>query len=72
MKDKMQNVTATWDIELNCSCPKCDQCFDLLCYPDFSDGWKNLEVCENGTDRSKGIEVVCPKCRHEFTVDCEY
>ena len=67
----MQNVTATWTIELNCTCPKCDKWVDLLDYSDFWDG-RNLEIAENGTERSKGVEVLCPECSYEFTVDCEY
>lgn len=67
----MENVTATWTVELNCDCPGCGEHVDLLDYPDFWDG-RQLEVPEHGTERSKNVEVVCPECSHEFTVDCEY
>jgi uncharacterized protein (DUF983 family) len=67
----MTNVTAIWTVELNCTCPACNELVDLLDYPDFWDGRK-LDIAENGTDRSRGVEVLCPECDHEFTVDCEY
>lgn len=67
----MGNVTATWTVELHCNCPKCGEWVDLLEAPDFWDG-RQLDVPEHGTERSKGVEVICPKCDHEFIVDCEY
>lgn len=67
----MAGVTATWRVSLNCTCPACSEFVDLLDYPDFWDG-RNLNVAENGTLRSRDVEVVCPKCDHEFEVDCEY
>lgn len=44
---------------------------DLLDYPDFWDGM-GFEACENHTDRTRGAEVVCPECGHEFECDLEY
>lgn len=31
-----------------------------------------LEVAEHGTPATKDMEVVCPECGAEFTVDCEW
>jgi len=62
---------ATWHVSLDCDCPKCDEYVDLLDYADFWDG-RTLEIAEHGTDNSTGVEVTCPKCGHEFTVNCEY
>jgi Zn finger protein HypA/HybF involved in hydrogenase expression len=67
----MANVTAIWTVELNCTCPNCDKSVDLLDYPDFWD-CRHLDIAENGTERSKNVDVICPECDHEFTVDCEY
>lgn len=67
----MANITAAWTVELNCTCPKCNEYVDLLDYVDFWDG-RRLDIAESGTERSCDIEVICPKCDHEFTVDCEY
>ena len=65
------HVQAEWHAELTCDCPACGQYVDLLEYPDFWDGRK-IEVCEHGTDRTRGMEVVCPNCGAEFLVDCNY
>lgn len=67
----MSNITATWTVELHCTCPKCNEWVDLLEYPDFWDGM-HLDIAEHGTERSRGVEVLCPECDHEFSVDCEY
>ena len=67
----MADVTATWIVELNCHCPNCEEYVNLLDYADFWDGRK-LEIPEHGTDRSKDVEAQCPKCDHEFSVDCCY
>ncbi len=67
----MTPLIATWSIQLWTECPKCEQDVDLLDYCDFWDGRK-LEIGENGTDRSASQEVLCPKCSHEFTVECVY
>lgn len=70
-ENEMANVTAIWTVELNCVCPECEEHVDLLDYADFWDE-RQLEVPEHGTERSRDVEVVCPECGHEFTVDCEY
>ena len=67
----MENTIAVWSVELNCRCPGCGSFVDLLEYADFWDG-RQLAVAENCTDNSQDVEVVCPKCNHEFKVDCEY
>ena len=67
----MSDTTATWTVELNCECPECKQYVDLLDYTDFWDG-RRLEIAEHGTDRSNDVDVICPECGHEFTVDCYY
>lgn len=67
-----QSVQAVWRLELTCYCPACDEYVDLLCGADFWDGRGNMQACEHGTPRTTGMEVVCPQCSAEFTVDCEY
>lgn len=66
-----ERTTATWDISLDCECPACGEYVDLLTAPDFWDG-RSLQIGEHGTDRSRGVDVVCPDCHHEFEVDCVY
>lgn len=68
---KLEVVTATWCIELNCDCPHCGNHVDVLNGPDFWDG-RNLKIGEHGTPRSNKVEVVCPDCSKEFEVCCEY
>jgi len=67
----MSDIKATWIVELNTECPNCNQWTDLLDYVDFCDG-RQLEIAEHGTERSTDVDVVCPGCGHEFTVDLEY
>lgn len=67
----MPAVTAEWTIELNCDCQGCGLRVDLLDYADFWDA-RRLGVGEHNTERSTGMDVVCPECYHEFTVDCQY
>lgn len=62
---------AFWEIYLHCDCPSCKENVDLLDYDDFWDGRK-FEACENHTDRTRGVDVVCPECGHEFECDLEY
>lgn len=62
---------ATWHVCLDAECPKCGECFDMLDIPDFWDG-KKLEIGEHNTVNSRGVEVTCPECDHEFEVDLEY
>ncbi|MBK8132636.1 MAG: hypothetical protein IPK48_07935 [Gammaproteobacteria bacterium] len=68
-----QEVTAMWDIALNCDCPKCGEFVDLLREGNFCwDNHERLQPIENGTDQANDMEVVCPECGHEFEVCCEY
>lgn len=67
----MSRPTALWSVSLDADCPACEQNVNLLDYGDFWDGRK-LEIPEHGTDRSRDVEVVCPDCGHEFSVDLEY
>lgn len=59
----MPEPTAYWDVSLYVECPACHEDVDLLEYADFWDGRK-LEVYEH----RENVDVVCPKCSHEFTV----
>jgi hypothetical protein len=67
----MADTIATWSISLNCDCPACNEYVDLLNYADFWDG-RRIDVPEHGTARTKNVEVVCPECSHDFTVELEY
>ena len=66
----MSTVKAVWSLSLDCECPKCEKYFDILDEDDF---WgRGIAVAEHDTKRSKGIEVQCEHCEHEFTVDLVY
>lgn len=54
----VNKIIATWNIELYCECPACKEYVNLL----------DL----HGTDASKGFEVCCPACGHEFIAYLEY
>jgi len=66
----MPNPTAYWSISLNVECPNpnCGQHVDLLEYADFWDGREHPQPAE----RMENVEVVCPKCAHEFTVTTDF
>jgi len=64
----MPNPTAYWDISLNVECPACHEDVDLLEYADFWDGREHPCPAES----MEGVEVVCPKCSHEFTVNTAF
>lgn len=64
-------IIATWTLQLHTACPNCQEWVDLLDDLDFWDG-RCLEPCEHGSKQSKGVEVACPLCGHEFEVDLEY
>lgn len=66
----MAKTTATWSVSLHCGCPECRRWVDLLDDPDFWDG-HSLTIPEQGTARTKDMEVVCPECGAEFDVDLE-
>lgn len=61
-------VIASWDLSLYCDCPHCGESVDLLDTPDFWDG-RHLSPCEHLTERSLGVEVSCPLCKEDFSVD---
>ncbi len=65
-------TSATWYLSLDCDCPKCDESVDLLDGPDFWGDHVGLAPCETMTELANALEVVCPKCGHEFEVRCEY
>lgn len=67
----MENIQAFWDIHLYCECPFCKDYVDLLEFVDFWDGVK-FNLGEHDTDRTKGVDVTCPNCEEEFTVDLTY
>lgn len=64
-------MKAIWRLSLDCQCPECFKDIDLIEDTNFFLD-TNLYPCENGTERSRGVEVVCSYCGHEFTVDLEY
>jgi uncharacterized Zn-finger protein len=65
------NIIATWTIHLFCDCPQCKDSVDLLDHPEF---WldNTIDVGEHYTDKTRGMEVMCPDCGHEFKVDLEF
>lgn len=65
-------IAAFWSMSLDCECPSCKKDVDLLNLPDFWHHHSGLVACENSTERSRQLEVVCPECGHEFVVDCQY
>lgn len=71
VSDKV-GVIAEWYLELMCDCPGCNEHVDLLDYPDFWDGRRNMQACEHGTPRTDALEVTCPECGHNFEVRCTY
>ena len=64
-------IEATWNLSLNCDCPHCKEWVNLLDYADFWDGARFV-ACEYSTDRTKDVNVICPECGEEFTVDFTY
>lgn len=70
MNERIKAETeAQWSVSLDCDCPKCAKCVNLLDYADFWDGRK-LEIPETGTENSDNLEVKCPECGAEFNVCC--
>ncbi|MCP4568994.1 MAG: hypothetical protein GY841_15575 [FCB group bacterium] len=64
-------INATWSISLDCNCPECKEDIDLLDGPDF---WEmhDFEIGEHETKRTQNVEVICPNCEHEFSVNLSY
>ncbi len=71
-EQELPHTTADWTLELNCDCPHCKEYVNLLDFGDFWDQQSGLEACEHGTERTKKLEVHCPSCRQDFTVECQY
>lgn len=67
----MSKNKAFWYVELYTDCPCCKEHVNLLDHGDFWYG-RQFDISEHGTKRSTDVEVVCPECGHEFTVDMEY
>jgi Zn finger protein HypA/HybF involved in hydrogenase expression len=65
------HIDASWTVELNCDCPHCKESVDPLTAPDFWDGTE-IELAEHNTERSRNLDVYCPECGKEFTVNCTY
>lgn len=61
----METIEAVWSASLYCECPACKEDVDLMEYADFWDGRSDLQIAQ----KVEGLEVVCPKCGHEFKVD---
>jgi phage FluMu protein Com len=65
-------TTAQWFLSLDTHCPACETAFDLLAeYPEFFTTF-GVFAGEARTENSCGVEVACPHCKHEFTVDLDY
>ena len=67
----MAKLEATWSISLDCECPHCKEDVDLFEYCDFWDG-VSFQACETMTKATQDVEVHCPKCEKDFTVDFTY
>lgn len=63
--------TAQWSINLYADCPHCNEYVDLLDICDFWDG-ASFNICEYDTDKTRNVEVLCPECGKNFTVDFVY
>lgn len=64
-------VTATWDIKLYTRCPHCKRYVDLVENQDFFLE-AHFEPLEQDTNATRDVEVTCPDCDAEFTVDFTY
>ena len=62
----MGNVRATWNISLDCICPKCSAFLDITNSDD--ELFYSMEPAQCKTD----YEVICPICKHEFLIDTTY
>ena len=64
-------IEAVWSISLDCQFPKCDKDIDLI---DDDNFWENnnIQACEQGTKKSRGVDVYCDACEHDFQVDLAY
>lgn len=64
-------VTANWHIELTTTCPHCKRHVDLMDNQDFFTD-SDFEPLEYETNATRDVEVTCPDCDGEFTVDFHY
>jgi predicted Zn-ribbon and HTH transcriptional regulator len=62
-----EHTFASWTIELNTECPKCEHYFNLLDSPDFYE-YSDIKLGESG----KMIDATCPECGYEFKVESDY
>lgn len=67
----MATLKAVWWVELNTECPGCGETVDLTENHDWLRE-ASFQIAEHGTDKTRDVEVSCPKCGHEFAVDLEY
>jgi len=68
----MAEHKATWSISLDCTCPDCDEDFDIITSDSDFFNRSNIQPIEHDTMLSRDHEVTCPNCDHEFEVDFEY
>lgn len=61
--NELKRVSVYWSVSLDCTCPHCNDIFDLIdsYYEDLPD------PCEN--DDELNLEVICPNCEQEFIVE---
>ncbi len=64
-------TTAEWAIQLNVTCPHCDERFDLMEDDDFRTD-ASFEPLERDTYATRDVDVTCPHCQTEFTCDFSY
>ena len=65
----MAKIKAYWNLQLNCTCQKCNNYVNLLDDVDFWENNESLVICENDTPRTRDMEFICPECKHEFFAD---
>lgn len=68
-----ETISVDLIIEMNVTCPMCDNYFDLIIDTDLNEeGWLLGQACPEGTwiDQYKKFrcEVECPECGHRFKV----
>lgn len=71
MSIKMVKTYANWEIQLYVTCPKCRERFDMMDDEDFRCD-AAFEPLEHDTHATRDVDVTCPECENEFTVDFCY
>lgn len=61
-------TSAMWEVQLYVTCPECHEQIDMLNEEDFSCD-TGFEPLEHDTHATRDIDVTCPYCESEFTVD---